>query len=198
MIHIDSSVKKLTKNIQAELSENNQDIEADLSLGIIYAFSPIANVTLMQNGNYLITITDRLGTTTAEVPNFTDEVIDRAVQEYIESHSYVQDLIQEHNLSQQAHQDIRNLIQQAIDRIPTKISELENDQNYVKNAKELMVVYDSYFEFPNIPSEEERDMIFLDKSTGDMYVFGVNDILGYSSVGIGNNDIINGGDSSSI
>lgn len=187
MVHIESTIQK-----------NNLDIEADLSQGIIFAFSPIANVTLMQNGNYLITITDRLGTTTAEVPNFTDEVIDRAVQEYIENHSYVQDLIQEHNLSQQAHQDIRDLIQQAIDRIPTRVSELENDQNYVKNAKELMVVYNSYFEFPNIPSEEERDMIFLDKSTGDMYVFGVNDSLAYSSVGIGNNDIINGGDSSSI
>lgn len=198
MIHIDSSVKKLTKNIQAELSENSQDIEVDLSLGIIYAFSPIANIELMDNGNYLITITDRLGTTTAEIPNFTDEVIDNAVENYIESHSIIAQLIQEHNLSDQAHQDIRNLIQQAISQIPTKVSQLENDQKYVKNAKELMVVYNSYFEFPNIPPEEEKDMIFLDKSTGDMYVFGVNNTLAYSSVGIGNNDIINGGDSSSI
>ena len=198
MIHIDSSINKLTQNIQAELSENNQGIEVDLSMGIIYAFSPIANITLMSNGNYLITITDKLGTTTAEIPNFTEAEIDRAIETYLNEHSVIADLIQEHNLSVQAHQDIRNLIQQAINRIPTRLSQLINDEGFIKNVKELMVSYNTYFEFPNIPSQEERDMIFLDKSTGDMYVFGINDSLSYTAIGISNNDVINGGDSSLI
>ena len=196
MIHIDSSINKLTQNIQAELSENNQGIEVDLSMGIIYAFSPIANITLMSNGNYLITITDKLGTTTAEIPNLTETEIDRAIENYINTHSVIADLIEEHNLSEQAHQDIRNLIQQAINRIPTKLSQLVNDQHFIKNIKDLIVSYNSYLEFPNIPTQEEKDMIFLDKSTGDMYIFGMNDSLSYTAIGISNNDVINGGDSS--
>lgn len=196
MIHIDSSINKLTQNIQAELSENNQGIEVDLSMGIIYAFSPIANITLMSNGNYLITITDKLGTTTAEIPNFTDAEIDRAIENYLNTHSVIADLIEEHNLSEQAHQDIRNLIQQAINRIPTRLSQLINDQHFIKNIKDLIISYNSYLEFPNIPTQEERDMIFLDESTGDMYIFGMNDSLSYTAIGISNNDVINGGDSS--
>lgn len=196
MIHIDSSINKLTQNIQAELSENNQGIEVDLSMGIIYALSPIANITLMSNGNYLITITDKLGTTTAEIPNFTDAEIDRAIENYLNTHSVIANLIEEHNLSEQAHQDIRNLIQQAINRIPTRLSQLINDQHFIKNIKDLIISYNSYLEFPNIPTQEERDMIFLDESTGDMYIFGMNDSLSYTAIGISNNDVINGGDSS--
>lgn len=37
--------------------------------GIIYAYSPTAKIELLPNGNYLITITDKNGTTTAEIYN---------------------------------------------------------------------------------------------------------------------------------
>lgn len=178
-------------HLQAELQALTQDIEVDLSNGIIYAFSPIAKVELIENGNYLITITDRQGTTTAEVPNLTDEKINEAIAIYLQSHP----IIEEHDKSPQAHQDIRQLIDKAIQKIPTKVSQLENDKEYVSNFKELMVTYNSFFEFPNIPPDEQKDMVFLDKSTGDMYVFGLNDSLVYSPFGIANNDILYGGDS---
>ena len=38
-------------------------------------------------------------------------------------------------------------------------------------------------------------MIFLDKSTGDMYVFGLNNSLTYSSIGMASNDVVYGGNS---
>ena len=44
MIYIDSSVKNLIKNIQIELSKNNQNIEIDLSLNIIYIFSSVESI----------------------------------------------------------------------------------------------------------------------------------------------------------
>jgi len=41
-------------------------------------------------------------------------------------------------------------------------------------------------------------MIFLDKETGDMYIFGLNNSLTYSSIGLANQDYICGGDSINI
>ena len=70
--------------------------------------------------------------------------------------------------------------------IPTKVSQLRNDKKYISNFKELLVSYPSYWEFPNIPSETERNMIFLDSSTGDMFIFGLNNNLTYTSIGISN------------
>ena len=178
-------------HLQAELQPLTQDIQVDLSSGIFYAFSPVAKIESMENGNFLITITDKEGTTTAEIPNLTDEKINQAIQAYLDSHS----IIQQHNQDEQAHAYIRQLIDNAIDQIPTKISQLENDNKYVSNFKQLMISYDSFAEFPNIPPEEQRDMVFLDKSTGDMYVFGINGSMVYSPFGISNNDTIYGGDS---
>lgn len=51
MIYIDSSVKNLIKNIQIELSKNNQNIEIDLSLNIIYIFSSVESIELINNEN---------------------------------------------------------------------------------------------------------------------------------------------------
>lgn len=195
-VNINAEVNKLTRNIQAQMNVLDQDIEVGLSSSIIYAFSPIAKIQLLQNGNYKITITDKNGTTTAEIPLVTKENIDNIINQYFQEHPIIQEYIQEHNISQQAHQDIRILIQNAIATIPTRISQLQNDSNYIKNFKELLVEYNTYWDFPNIPSERERDMIFLDKSTGDMYVFGLNNSLTYSSIGISSQDYIYGGDSS--
>jgi len=100
-------------------------------------------------------------------------------------------------LDVQSHPHIRNVLSEIINLIPTKISELDNDEKYIKNIHEMLVEYDSYYHFPNIPTEKEKKMIFLDKSTGDMYVFGLNNSLTYTSIGFSNQDLIDGGDSTS-
>ena len=197
-VNIEAQVNKLTQNIQAELKPLTQDIEVELSSSIIYAFSPTATIQELQNGNYLITITDKNGTTTGEIPVVTKENIDKIITQYFNENPIIQEYIQEHNLSNTAHQDIRRLIQEAIATIPTKTSELENDSNYITNFKDLIVEYDDYYSFPNIPKDEEKDMIFLDKETGDMYIFGLNNSLTYSSIGLANQDYICGGDSINI
>lgn len=191
MVQLQAESKNLTHILSAELEVLNQGLQVDLSSGIIYAFSPIAKIETIENGNFLITITDKEGTTVAEVPNLTDEKINQAIQMYIESHP----IIQEHDQDEMAHEYIRNLISDAIDQIPTRTSQLQNDSGYVSNFKQLMVFYNSFSEFPNIPPQEQRDMVFVDKSTGDMYVFGVNNSIVYSPFGIANNDTIYGGDS---
>ena len=91
--------------------------------------------------------------------------------------------------------NIRTLIQNAINQIPTKISDLQNDVNYILNFKDLIKKYPSYYNFPNIPPDDEKDMIFLDESTGDMFVFGLNNTLTYTSIGLSNQDSIYGGNS---
>lgn len=194
-VNINAEINRLTRNIEAEMNVLDQDIEVDFASSIIYAFSPIANVHQLANGNYLITITDKNGTTTAEINNVTQDNINIFIDNYFQQNPIIQNYIQEHNISNQAHQDIRLLIQNAINSIPTKVSQLQNDKKYIRNFKELIVEYNTYYDFPNIPSVNERDMVFLDKSTGDMYVFGLNNSLTYSSIGISNQDYIYGGDS---
>ena len=194
-VNINAEVNKLTKNIQTEMNVLDQDIEVNFASSIIYAFSPIAKVQLLQNGNYLITITDKNGTTTAEIPVITKENIDRIITEYFEKNPIIQQYIQEHNISETAHQDIRLLIQNAMNSIPTQLSQLQNDSNFITNFKELLREYNSYYDFPNIPSEEDRNMVFLDKSNGDMYVFGLNNTLTYTAIGISDQDYIYGGSS---
>lgn len=183
-VNIQAEVSQRTYNVPVEVNTLLQDIEVDLSSSIVYAFSPTAKVEKLQDeGSYLITITDKNGTTTATIPIVDDENIDRVINQYFQEHPIIQQLIQQHNISAQAHQDIRNLITQAIRMIPTKVSQLRNDKKYISNFKELLVIYPSYWEFPNIPPETERNMIFLDKSTGDMFVFGLNNNLTYTSIG---------------
>lgn len=194
-ININAEVNRLTRNIEAELNVLDQDIEVGFTSSIIYAFSPIAKVEQLQNGNYLIIITDKNGTTTAEVPIVTQETIEYFISEYFQKNPIIQEYIQQHNISNQAHQDIRLLIQNAINSIPTKVSQLQNDVKYIKNFKELIIEYNTYYDFPNIPSQNQKDMVFLDKSTGDMYVFGLNNSLTYTSIGLSNQDQIYGGNS---
>lgn len=195
-VNINAIINPKKQILNATIETLSQDIEVDLSSSIIYAFSPIAKIEEFEN-NYKITITDKNGTTTAIIPVVTEENIDNIINNYFQENPVIQEYIQEHNISQQAHEDIRLLIQNAINSIPTKISELQNDSKYITNFKELLVEYPTYWDFPNIPSEQEKNMVFLDKSTGDMYVFGLNNTLAYSSVGISNQDDIYGGDASS-
>ena len=83
-VNINAEVNRLTRNIEAEINVLDQDIEVDFASSIIYAFSPIANVQQLANGNYLITITDKNGTTTAEINNVTQENINRFIEYYFQ------------------------------------------------------------------------------------------------------------------
>ena len=69
----------------------NQALEANISAAIIDAFSPIANVTLLENGNYLITITDKKGTTTAEIPVLTKDAIFRILIDFFDTNDIILD-----------------------------------------------------------------------------------------------------------
>ena len=73
----------MSKKILAQLQELKQDIEVRLDSSIIYAFSPFASVEELENGNYLITITDKNGTTTAQIPVVSKENIDYIINQYI-------------------------------------------------------------------------------------------------------------------
>lgn len=181
--------------LNAQVGVLDQDIEVGLSSSIIYAFSPIAKVQELPNGYFLITITDKNGTTTAIIPVVSEENIAEVVNQYFEQNPIIQDYIHQHNISDQAHEDIRQLITQVATNIPTRVSQLENDEKYIKNFKELLKFYPSYYSFPNIPTQDQKDMIFVDQSNNDMYVFGLNDTLAYSSIGIANKETIFGGES---
>lgn len=96
-------------NINAEIATLNEGIQVDLSSWIIYAFSPIAKVELQENGSYLITITDKNGTTTAEVPIVSPETIGNIIAEYFQQNPIVENAIQQHNTSEFAHQNLRKI-----------------------------------------------------------------------------------------
>ena len=83
-----------------------------MSCSIVYAFSPIANVTQLPNGNYLISITDKFGTTTAEVNNISQETINYFIEEYFKHSNIIEEYIAAHNIDEEAHEDIRALIHQ--------------------------------------------------------------------------------------
>ena len=84
--------------LEVELAQNNQQIDVDLASSILYVFSPSAKVELLNNGNYLITIIDKDGTTTAEIPVLTEVLIKNLLNEYFEQNpineQYIQQQIQ--------------------------------------------------------------------------------------------------------
>ena len=106
-------------------------LQAEIATSFIYAISPSAKVENLPNGRILITITDKEGTTTAQVPVISKEGIENIINEYFQEHPIAEKYIQQHNESASAHQDIRQLIQQAINRIPIKTSQLENNSGFI-------------------------------------------------------------------
>lgn len=70
-INLNAKIKNITQTLEASLSSNQQSFNAEIASGIIYAISPTAKIEELPNGNYLITITDKNGTTVAEIPNLT-------------------------------------------------------------------------------------------------------------------------------
>lgn len=77
--------------LEVELAQNNQQIDVDLTSGILYAFSPSAKVELLNNGNYLITITDKDGTTTAEIPIVNESTIANLMSWFFEQNNMIID-----------------------------------------------------------------------------------------------------------
>lgn len=106
-------------------------LQAEIATSFIYAISPSAKVENLPNGRILITITDKEGTTTAQVPVISKEGIENIINEYFQEHPIAEEYIQQHNESASAHQDIRQLIQQVINRIPIKTSQLENNSGFI-------------------------------------------------------------------
>ena len=77
--------------IGVELSENNQSLQVDLASSIVYVLSPTAKVELLNNGNYLITITDKNGTTTAEIPIVNESTIANLLSWFFEQNTMILD-----------------------------------------------------------------------------------------------------------
>lgn len=67
-VSIELGVSSKAQQLQMGVESKLQDIEVEISSSLIYAFSPSARVDQLPNGNYLVTITDKDGTTTAEIP----------------------------------------------------------------------------------------------------------------------------------
>ena len=82
IININAEINEVTQSLQASLSSNQHRINAEISSGIIYAISPTAKVEQLPNGNYLITITDKNGTTTAEIENVNEFVKVKTTEEW--------------------------------------------------------------------------------------------------------------------
>ncbi len=112
--NLNGKIENITQTLQASLSSNQQSFNVEIASGIIYAISPTAKIEELPNGNYLITITDKNGTTTAEISNLTQQTINYFMDEYFQKNPIIQNMIKEHNLSEQAHPDIRFLLTKAL------------------------------------------------------------------------------------
>lgn len=82
IININAEIQEVSQSLQASLSSNQHKINAQIASGIIYAISPTAKVEQLPNGNYLITITDKNGTTTAEVENANEFIRIKTTEEW--------------------------------------------------------------------------------------------------------------------
>lgn len=65
-------------------------------------------------------------------------------------------------------------------------------RNIVNRAElsDLVLEYETFYEFPNVG---RKDMVYMDKSTGDLYLYGVGGKSVYTSIGIANGDTLFGG-----
>ena len=96
LLNIEVQLEPRVRNISVDVESQLQDIEVGICSSFIYAFSPTAKVEELPNGNYLITITDKYGTTTAEVPVVDSETINEYIENYLENNPIIiQQLIKE-------------------------------------------------------------------------------------------------------
>lgn len=116
LLNIEVQLEPRVRNISVDVESQLQDIEVGICSSFIYAFSPTAKVEKIENGNYLITITDKNGTTTAEVPVVDQETIDGYIEYYLEHNPIIiQQLIKEAEDYQELYTELKQLIQNAID-----------------------------------------------------------------------------------
>lgn len=160
MVNLDATVQKKVKNIDVELENLTQDIPVGMSCSVIYAFSPRAKVQLLPNDNYLITITDKYGTTTAEVTNVTEQNIERFINSYFQHSGILQEYIHEHNISDQAHADIRQLIQQVAQQA-TRVTASQINGNIIVDNQQVAV-----YRLPNSVLHDS-DVLILDCGHAD-------------------------------
>ena len=52
-----------------------------------------------------------------------------------------------------------------------------------------MLEFETHFDFPNVG---QKNKLYLDKSTGDIFLYGVSGNA-YTSVGVANDDVVYGG-----
>lgn len=79
---IEANVKDISQTLTASMASITHSLNAEISSGFIYNISPTARIDRLPNGNYLITITDKNGTTTAEIPIMDSFVIVRTREQW--------------------------------------------------------------------------------------------------------------------
>ena len=115
-LNLQAQVASNLQNINVEIDPLLQDIQVGVSSLLIHAFSPTAKVEKLPNGNYLITITDKNGTTTAQVPVVNQDTIDRYITYYFEHNPIIiQQLVKQAHDYQELYRQLKQLIQGAID-----------------------------------------------------------------------------------
>lgn len=118
-------------------SEQNQTMSSEFNeLEILKGedgFSPIVAVEEIDDG-HLVAITDKNGTTTFEV---LDGKVDYSVLDDYSKKTEVTEEITKHNSSITAHEDIRQKIDNI--KVPTKVSEFDNDRNYLTSETDPTV-----------------------------------------------------------
>lgn len=88
-VNLKAEIKNISQSLQASLSSLSQSLNAEISTGIIYAISPTAKIQKLPNGDYRITITDKNGTTTADIQSVDTFVQVRTTQEWNEDIQFV-------------------------------------------------------------------------------------------------------------
>ena len=115
-LNLQAQIASNLQNINVEIDPLLQDIQVGVSSLLIHAFSPTAKVEKLPNGNYLITITDKNGTTTAQVPVVNQDTINRYITYYFEHNPIIiQQLVKQAHDYQELYRQLKQLIQGAID-----------------------------------------------------------------------------------
>lgn len=82
IINLQSEIKELSQSFQASLVSLTHTLNAEISENIIYAVSPTAKIEQLSNGNFLITITDKNGTTTAQLSTENNGILVKTEEEW--------------------------------------------------------------------------------------------------------------------
>lgn len=108
-ILIQAQINDNSHAIQSSLSSLNQAFSIDMASSIIYAISPTAKVEKLPNGNVLITITDKNGTTVSEIDNVSYETINNFIQKYLQENQVVEEYFEEHGEELKNYEKLNNI-----------------------------------------------------------------------------------------